>query len=193
MSLKGSRAAYPLVLPTWLVLGIFLLLPLVLMLVLSFAERDTYGGIKPIDDLGEHISSGDFLANYQRSLEPIYLGIYWRSVWMAVATTVLCLLIGYPMALGLTQQMSPPNMRARLISLFTMITFGLQTIAVLLLGFVAENFSIQTAIQLNALLLITGAVVMLVRRTEFRRWVFTPQTAPPTTPEPKVEALAGAD
>ena len=76
-----------------------------------------------------------------------------------------------PMALGLTQQMAPPNMRARLISLFTMITFGLQTVAVLILGLVAERLGIQSAIQLNALLLIGGAVAMLIWRTEFRRWV----------------------
>ena len=29
---------------------------------------------------------------------PIYLQIFWRSVWMAVVTTVLCLLVSYPVA-----------------------------------------------------------------------------------------------
>ncbi len=95
---RRSRAAYPLVAPAWLVLGVFLLLPLAIMLGTSFAERDTYGGLKPIADLGEHVTSGAFLSNYRRSLEPIYLKIYWRSLWMAIVTTVLCLVVSFPMA-----------------------------------------------------------------------------------------------
>jgi spermidine/putrescine transport system permease protein len=80
------------------VLGAFLIAPLVIMLVVSFAQKGVYGGIKPIQDLGAYLSSGDFLANYAKSLDPLYLKIYWRSLWMAVLTTVLCLLISYPMA-----------------------------------------------------------------------------------------------
>lgn len=93
-----SRRAYPLVLPTWLVLGLFLLVPLFLMLLTSFAQRDVYGGLKPVEDFGSYLTSGEFLGNYARSLEPIYLSIYWRSLWMAVLTTVLCLVVSYPMA-----------------------------------------------------------------------------------------------
>ncbi len=44
------------------------------------------------------MTSGKFLANYARSLHPIYLQIFWRSVWMAVVTTVLCLALSYPVA-----------------------------------------------------------------------------------------------
>jgi spermidine/putrescine transport system permease protein len=95
---RKGRAAYPLLLPTWLVLGIFFLVPLALMLMVSFAERGTYGGIRPIPDLGEYVRSGQFLGNYARSLGEIYLRIGWRSVWMAVLTTVLCLLVSYPIA-----------------------------------------------------------------------------------------------
>ncbi len=97
-SAKSSRAAYPLLLPTWLVLGVCFLLPLAILLLISFGQRATYGGLKPIEDLRGYIASGAFLANYRRSLEPIYLQIYWRSLWMAVLTTVLCLLISYPVA-----------------------------------------------------------------------------------------------
>ena len=95
---RSGRAAYPLLLPTWLVLGIFFLVPLAIMLAVSLAERGTYGGIQPITDLGEYVRSGEFLGNYVRSLGEIYLWIGWRSVWMAVATTVLCLLVSYPIA-----------------------------------------------------------------------------------------------
>ena len=42
--------------------------------------------------------SGDFLGNYARSLGAIYLKIGWRSLWMAVLTTVLCLAVSFPIA-----------------------------------------------------------------------------------------------
>lgn len=95
---KKGLASYLLVLPTWAVLGLFFLLPLVIMLFISFGQRGTYGGLKPIEDLWAYVSAGEFLANYRRSLEPLYLSIYWRSLWMAVVTTVLCLVVSYPMA-----------------------------------------------------------------------------------------------
>jgi len=96
---KGAgRAAYALALPTWIVLGVFFLAPLVVLFVTSFGQRAIYGGLKPIEDLGAYLASGKFLAQYARSLHPIYMQIFWRSIWMAVVTTGLCLLISYPVA-----------------------------------------------------------------------------------------------
>ena len=95
---RSGRAAYALALPTWIVLGVFFLAPLVVLFVISFGQRAIYGGLKPIEDLGAYIASGKFLAQYARSLHPIYLQIFWRSLWMAVVTTGLCLLISYPVA-----------------------------------------------------------------------------------------------
>jgi spermidine/putrescine transport system permease protein len=97
----GSRkhgAAYPLLLPAWLVLGIFFLAPLALMLAVSFAQRGIYGGIEPVGDLGAYLRSGEFLANYLRSFAWIYLKIGWRSLWMAALTTALCLIASFPIA-----------------------------------------------------------------------------------------------
>ena len=96
--MRKDRRAWALLAPTWLVLGIFFLVPLALTLVLSFRQRGAYGGLKPIGDLGSYIASGAFLANYARSLDGIYLGIGWRSLWMALLTTVITLAIGYPVA-----------------------------------------------------------------------------------------------
>ena len=97
MKSRRGRAAL-LLLPTWAVLGIFFLVPLVLMLGVSFRQRGVYGGLRPIADLAAYLRSGGFLGNYGRSLEGVYLGIGWRSLWMAVLTTVLCLVISYPVA-----------------------------------------------------------------------------------------------
>ena len=70
----------------WLV-GFFLL-PLAYLLAVSFAQRSPYGAIQW--SLG--------LSNYARAFQPLYLEVYWRSFWMALLTTALCVLLGYPVA-----------------------------------------------------------------------------------------------
>jgi len=89
---------FGLVLPAWAALGVFFVAPLAIMLVISFAQRDAYGGIRPIEDLRAYLRSWQWLANYRQSFEGMYLTILWRSVWMAVATTAICILISYPVA-----------------------------------------------------------------------------------------------
>ncbi|MDF0556487.1 ABC transporter permease [Kamptonema sp. UHCC 0994] len=74
----------------WLI--IFFVVPLLIVLLYSFLERGTYGGV-----------TWTFtISNYQRLLGDInsyiYLGVLWRSLWLALLTTAACLLIGYPLA-----------------------------------------------------------------------------------------------
>jgi len=95
---KSGWAAYPLLTPTWMVLGAFFLAPLLLMLLVSFALRGTYGGTAPILSLAEHLRSGAAFTNYLRSIEPVFLQIAWRSLWMALVTTLLCLAVSFPIA-----------------------------------------------------------------------------------------------
>jgi len=85
-------------LPTWLVLGVFFLAPIGIMFGISFREKGPAGTLKPVDDVKAYVASGKFLNNYRESLDPSYGGVYWRSLWVAVVTTVVCLLIGYPVA-----------------------------------------------------------------------------------------------
>ncbi|MGI6315736.1 MAG: ABC transporter permease [Christensenellales bacterium] len=64
----------------WMVL--FTVLPMFLILYYAFTD-----------------SEGAFtLQNLWRALDPMYLRILWRSVWMSAACTVICLAIGYPVA-----------------------------------------------------------------------------------------------
>lgn len=80
--------------PTWLLLpplawlGAFFFVPLLLVLAISFATRGTYGGVEWTFSF----------ANYVTMLDPLYLKIYLRSLALAVATTALCLLLGFPLA-----------------------------------------------------------------------------------------------
>lgn len=89
------------------VLVVFFLLPLLIMFLYSFAQRDTYGGIKQIQSLGKYISSFAWISNYARSMEPIYMEIYLRSLRMALVTTILCLVIGYPIAYFISLKIRP--------------------------------------------------------------------------------------
>jgi spermidine/putrescine transport system permease protein len=116
VSSRTTRPAWLLVLPTWVVLGIFFLIPLTLLVGVSFAERGTYGGMKPVEDWGEHILSGDFLRNYGNSLKEVYLRIGWRSLWMASLTTLLCLTVSFPIAYYLAI-LAPPRWKGLLLGL----------------------------------------------------------------------------
>lgn len=83
-----SRSAFLLISPTWLVLGLLFLAPLAIMFWLSLQRSGLYGAILP----------GPVLANYARSFEPGYVAIYARSLWIAFATTAICLAVSYPVA-----------------------------------------------------------------------------------------------
>lgn len=74
----------------WLVL--FFLIPLGIVWLYSFGENVGLTGIS---------LSGTF-ANYTRALEPLYLQIFVKSAIVAAATTVLCIVIGFPVALAIT-------------------------------------------------------------------------------------------
>ena len=80
---------------TWLVL--FLVIPCGLILVYSFFERGIYGGIDYIFGL----------QNYARALDPLYLKIFLQSFKIALLTTGLALVIGYPAAYFIA--LAPPR------------------------------------------------------------------------------------
>ncbi|MFZ5480529.1 MAG: ABC transporter permease [Myxococcota bacterium] len=93
--------------PAILLLVVGLLLPLAMVFVDSFRMRGTYGGFAPVEDLASYVTSGDFLANYAQAIKPIYLKIFWRSTWIAVVTTVLCLAAAYPIAYWMAVKLDP--------------------------------------------------------------------------------------
>jgi spermidine/putrescine transport system permease protein len=69
-------------------MAVFFFVPLLLVFVISFATRGTYGGI-------EWVST---LENYGLLADSLYLQIYGRSLILATVTTVLCLMAGFPLA-----------------------------------------------------------------------------------------------
>jgi spermidine/putrescine transport system permease protein len=69
-------------------LGLFFLVPLLLILAYSFGTSGVYGGIT----LGFNPS------NYLKVFDPLYLEIIVRTLVIAVINTLLCLAFGYPLA-----------------------------------------------------------------------------------------------
>ncbi|MCK8489657.1 ABC transporter permease [Paenibacillus sp. MBLB2552] len=75
-------------LPVLLWLCLFLVVPMLIVVGISFMGRD---------DLGNVVL--DFnLDAYALFFDPLYLGIYWDTIVLSVLTTALCLLLSYPLA-----------------------------------------------------------------------------------------------
>ena len=91
-SWRRNRLAFAiLTLPPSLWLVVFFTLPLAIIWVYSFAERGPQG----------QVLLAFTLANYDRAIEWIHLGIIWKSVWVAAVTTAICVLAGLPLAMGI--------------------------------------------------------------------------------------------
>jgi spermidine/putrescine transport system permease protein len=103
---RERRQAIVLLIPCALVLLLLFALPQALMFEASLGRRSAYGGV--VHEWG--------LANYARALTPLYLTILARSVALALATTVLCLLLAYPVAFWLGLR-APERWRSALLVL----------------------------------------------------------------------------
>jgi putrescine transport system permease protein len=82
----------------WLI--VFFLLPFVIVVAMSFARRAELS--PPIAFLDEwpYLQGQNF---YRLIDDSLYIRAFLTSLWNAAIATMLCLLIGYPMALGITR------------------------------------------------------------------------------------------
>lgn len=117
--------------------------------------------------------------------------VIWMGFWLFIASqtrtlplamgAIALLSVGAPAviatSLGIAQLMAPPDMRARLVSLFIMVSFGMQPVASLYVGYTAQFFGVATAVVLNGILLLTGGLLVLLLRAPFRAWSAAPQAA----------------
>lgn len=113
-------ARVPLLLPTWLVIGVFLILPVALMAVYSFLTKEMRGGVIWEFSLAAYdqffINRGLF-GDEPPTLEWTYLTVFGRSILQAAIATVLCLLIGFPTAWFIATR--PPETRGVWLFLIT--------------------------------------------------------------------------
>ncbi|MGP1562671.1 ABC transporter permease [Filifactor alocis] len=104
MKNRKSILAWPYVL--WIIL--FTILPLLIIVLFSFTEKTEMGSISMVFTLD----------NYRKFFQPLYLNVLKRSVILAVVSTVMCLIVGYPMAYIMSR--APRKKRNLMATLFVL-------------------------------------------------------------------------
>ncbi|SDG36767.1 ABC transporter permease [Roseospirillum parvum] len=101
------------------VIGLFMLIPLGLMAYVSFLDRGAYGGVVWDQHTVEAYTSFLFERNLDDSLtfNTDYLQIYLRSFLLSLSTTLIALLVGFPVALYMS--LAPAKWRNLLVFLVT--------------------------------------------------------------------------
>jgi len=94
---RNEKAAFAILgLPGVFWLFAFFTIPLALIWVYSFCASDQIGAI-----IWDPFWSNLSLDAYRRALEWINLGIIWKSVWSGALATIICLLMGFPLAMAI--------------------------------------------------------------------------------------------
>jgi spermidine/putrescine transport system permease protein len=83
------RRGFRLGLPGFVYLVIFFAVPLAMVFVYSFATRSS---------TGKTLLQDWNLNSYERLADPLVRQIAWRSLWLALLATVICLILAYPFA-----------------------------------------------------------------------------------------------
>jgi len=103
---QGGGSGYrgivgPLLLPTWAVIGIFLVLPVLLMAVYSFLTKEFRGGVIwdfTLAAYDQFFLNRGLFGDEPPVIEWTYITIFWRSIWQAGLATLICLIVGFPTA-----------------------------------------------------------------------------------------------
>ena len=98
------------ILPSVVWLSIFFVIPLALVFIYSFFERGAYGGIE----------YNFTLNNYLRVIDPLYLMPTLRSCYLALLTTLICLISAYPVSMYIAGQ---PRVRKQLLLFLVVLPF----------------------------------------------------------------------
>ena len=90
-----------LLLPTYLTIGFFLVLPVLMMLVYSFLTKEFRGGVIwefSTAAYDQFFFDRGLFGDEPPKIEWTYITIFWRSIVQALIATIICLLIGFPTA-----------------------------------------------------------------------------------------------
>lgn len=105
--LLTRQAGWSLAYPAAFWLGVFFVVPMIIVLVVSLGERARLGTVVyPAFSLSNlDVYFNDYGRFFSRiGGEFIYLRIFWRSVGIAVLNTAICLLVGYPFSYWVARQ-----------------------------------------------------------------------------------------
>jgi spermidine/putrescine transport system permease protein len=100
---NDTRQATPvrLLWPTWVVIGFFLLLPVLMMAVYSFLTKEFRGGVIwefSTASYDQFFVTRGLFGDEPAQIEWTYIAIFWRSLWQAGLATLICLIVGFPTA-----------------------------------------------------------------------------------------------
>jgi len=104
--------------PTYVIIGIFMLIPMIIMFGYSFMEPNPYGGVLPALSNEAYVK-----LVWELDLEDNlvfnsgYINIIFRSFQLSIGATIICLILGFPVAYYITLQ--PENKRNFYIYLIT--------------------------------------------------------------------------
>jgi spermidine/putrescine transport system permease protein len=105
--------------PAWTITAGLFLAPLGIVVVYSLLTRGAYGGF----------SLPWTAESYTRLIDPLYLPILLRSFWIAGISTLLCLLLGFPLALFISRSGARRNLYLSLVMLPFWTSFLVRTYA----------------------------------------------------------------
>jgi spermidine/putrescine transport system permease protein len=141
--------------PAWVWLVALFAAPFLVILSYSFLTRGAYGGIE-LPWTGE---------SYTRLFDPLYLGILLRSALMALAATILCLVLAFPAGLFISRVKRRKYLYLQLVMLPFWSSFLVRTYAWLFL--LRDTGLVNTLLQATGiireplpLLYNTGAVLL---------------------------------
>ncbi|MFT5066256.1 MAG: spermidine/putrescine transport system permease protein, partial [Reinekea sp.] len=115
-----AKARHWLLMPSWMVLGFFVLMPVCLMVIYSFLTKEFRGGViwePTLAAYDQFFFDRGLFGDSDPTLQWTYLSIFWRSIWQAGLATILSLLIGFPTAYYIATR--PASTRALWVFLIT--------------------------------------------------------------------------
>ena len=105
--------------PAWVVMILTLIIPICIVLLVSFATRGSYGGFEWGVSASAYVpllfSQG---WSGETEFDPQYLAIIGRTLWLAGLTTLICMTLSFPVAYFIALQ--PARTKAVLIYLVTL-------------------------------------------------------------------------
>lgn len=114
-----TRLRFTFVAPGAAVMILLFFIPLLIVVAYSLLTRGPYGGVmRPWT-----------IESYVRVFDPLYGEILWRSIWVALLSTGLCLFLGFPLALRIARSSTHKTLLLNLVMLPFWTSFLIRTYA----------------------------------------------------------------
>ncbi|OGS81368.1 MAG: ABC transporter permease [Gallionellales bacterium GWA2_59_43] len=108
--------------PPFLSLLLFFVMPSIIMVLASFRYPGEFGGLAPLTAPDPGVLQGVTLETYRFFFsDPIYGRVFVKSILMALATTLICLTMAYPLALLIARS---PKKSRDLMALLVILPFA---------------------------------------------------------------------